>query len=140
MANRTNTNFGGQILSILRHTVSGKILKAIDMIIHPCCDFTIEDIDFTCTATSVATITITLEGGVSFPGTAQATLFSSENGEFKTVTYTPGATSIAFTGFPITNAATDVTYTVLLKFSTSTDVAKGVYVSNTIVSDNPTCS
>lgn len=129
------------ILAFIKHMVSKQVFRAIDIILHPCCGLTITGITFSCTATGVATATVTIDP-FTFPDTFEAVLTSDDSTKplVAILVTAPGSTSLVFEGVHLTNSAANVTYTLQLLFPTTTVEAKGVYIAAEFTVNNPSCT
>lgn len=128
------------ILGFIKHMLNKTQVKAIDLLLSPCCGITIEDIEFTCTSTAVATATITLSKGVNFPvnGNAVVTVFQSGSTRSYSITYSGGATTVVVPSVTIFGA--NAFYTVTFTLPINSDLTEGVFTkTDTLEVTNPTC-
>ena len=66
----TNSNIRVSILGFIKHLVSKTIYRAIEILLKPCCDITILDVEATCSLVTPGNydITITLDKSVNMLG------------------------------------------------------------------------
>ena len=143
MAFLTNSNstLKNKIIAYVKRLVGITTTRAFDIILNPCCDVTITDIDFTCVSTGVADITITLSAGTQFPkdGTAVVTATVAGVTRSYTATYTSNSTTIFLNDAAI--VAGSASYKVYLLFPTDYDLNQGVYMQTAAFSKtNATCA
>ena len=115
------------ILAFITNLVPKRVKRAIDILLHPCCDIEITDIDFTCEDTDVVDVVITLSGGINFPvdGSVLVNVTIGDNiGTYETE-YTGGNT-ISINDAPL--GAGEVDVEVVFLFPTNFGESQGVYV------------
>ncbi len=127
------------ILNFLKYQIPTKIYEAIKILFKPCCDISIKDISFTCTNPDRATVVVTLENAVSFPGLIEYNLTSPQGGIIGHGEYKSGSKTITIKNAIITSGS-DVVYTLLLYFITNSAATMGLFESAMFTVDNPTCS
>jgi len=121
--------FSQTILAFVANLVPKKVSKGFSILLAPCCDITAKA-TWTCTATNVATLVLTLSRpvGLYADGTYRVNVANGATIRTYTGTFTDGAT-ITTTTVATPGGGGTVTITGNLFYPTNTDGTIGVYIS-----------
>lgn len=111
------------IIAFLKNQVSKKILKAISIILSPCCDNSISKITSTCISTNHVTLVIDLSYNVGLLGAGTASV--NIGGTIYTGTY-DNAGNVTLTNIALTGGSKVFTVTLFLPTNSSADL--GTYM------------
>ncbi len=126
------------ILAFIKNSVPKRVYEGIRIILNPCCPLVIDDMEITCTDTDLATIVITLEKAITFPGVIAFTLKSDLDNFVASGTFTSGDSTLTIEDAIVTTAGA-ATYTLALSFYTSPATNIAVQLQADFATTNPNC-
>jgi len=122
----TKSNIKNSILAFIRHLVSKRVYKAIEIILTPCCHPVVTSSETVCENGTV-TLTLKLSSNINLYSNDNASGRLTILGQVVKSTYTDNGT-LTFQ-FENTGASGDYTATLILFMPTSSDNLTGVYLS-----------
>lgn len=127
------------VIGFIQPFASKRLIKGMEYLLKQCCVPGITSVDFTCTDTNEATITILLDESPGFTTNAFAQAFSTVDGFLGAGTF-DGVRTITIEGATVT--AGDAAFTVTLFYPTNeSNSSKGVYlITSALTATVPTCA